>query len=264
MQVALVTVGNELLSGDTTNTNATWLGRQLAARGATLQRVTVVPDHIDDIASVVAAYADTYDAVIVTGGLGPTHDDLTMEGVAAAFGRDVEENAEALSYLTERGGYSHEDLATGTAHLPTGAEPIHNEVGVAPGAIVETVYVLPGVPAEMKGMFTSVGDAFDGQQRYVRVLHADEPESALVDRLRRVEEEFGVSVGSYPGEGVRIKLTGTDADAIERASRWLGARIDGSLVDDGSTAAEASKTDTATVGSSEEEETSFGDGATTE
>ena len=263
MQVALVTVGNELLTGDTTNTNATWLGRQLAARGASLQRVTVVPDRIDDIASVVAAYADTYDAVIVTGGLGPTHDDLTMEGVADALGRDVEENEEALAYLTEHGGYSHDDLATGTAHLPTGGEPIHNEVGVAPGAIVETVYVLPGVPAEMKAMFESVADAFCGQQRHVRVLHADEPESALVDRLQRVEEEFGVSVGSYPGDGVRIKITGTDAVATERATRWLSARIDGKVVDGGSTASEASDTE-ASAGTSSDAEPSSGDETTTE
>ena len=231
MQVALVTVGNELLTGDTTNTNATWLGRQLAARGATLQRVTVVPDRVDDIAQVVGAYADTFDAVIVTGGLGPTHDDLTMEGVAAALDRDVVHNEEALSYLTEHGGYSHEELVTGTAHLPAGAEPLHNEVGVAPGAVVESIYVLPGVPGEMKAMFDTIADAFYGERRHVRTLHADEPESALVDRLQRVEETFGVRVGSYPGNGVRIKLSGTDANAVDQAMAWLANRIDGGPID---------------------------------
>jgi molybdenum cofactor synthesis domain-containing protein len=100
MRVALVSVGDEILAGDTVNTNATWLSQQLNARGATVERVTVVPDRIADIARVVNEYHAAYDAVIVTGGLGPTHDDLTMEGIGAAFGRAVERNEAALEWLT--------------------------------------------------------------------------------------------------------------------------------------------------------------------
>ncbi|PSQ33031.1 hypothetical protein BRD09_02155 [Halobacteriales archaeon SW_10_68_16] len=84
MRVALVCVGDELLAGDTVNTNATWLGSQLRDRGVDVERVTVVPDRIADIARVVNEYRADYDAVVVTGGLGPTHDDLTMEGVAGS------------------------------------------------------------------------------------------------------------------------------------------------------------------------------------
>ncbi|MFW6000537.1 MAG: molybdopterin-binding protein, partial [Halorubrum sp.] len=86
MNAAVVTVGDELLDGDTENTNATWLCDRLDARGVTVRRVTVVPDEVSQIARVVNEYHAEYDAVIVTGGLGPTHDDVTMEGVAAAFG----------------------------------------------------------------------------------------------------------------------------------------------------------------------------------
>src|SRR6056297_4324598 len=109
MRVALVTVGDELLAGDTVNTNAAWLGSRLAERGATVERVTVVPDRLADIARVVNEYRAEYDAVVVTGGLGPTHDDLTMEGVAAALGRDLEEHDEALAWLAAD-GYSRDDL----------------------------------------------------------------------------------------------------------------------------------------------------------
>src|SRR6056297_2515102 len=117
MRVALVTVGDEILSGDTVNSNAAWLGRELTDRGVDVERVTVVPDRVSDIARVVNEYHAEYDAVIVTGGLGPTHDDKTIEGVAAAIGRAVVESDEALTWLEER-GYSADDLAAETTHLP--------------------------------------------------------------------------------------------------------------------------------------------------
>ncbi|WP_255196791.1 competence/damage-inducible protein A [Halorarius litoreus] len=221
MRVALVTVGDELLSGDTVNTNAAWLGDQLAARGVHVERATVVPDRIADIARVVNEYHAEYDAVIVTGGLGPTHDDLTMEAVATAFGRETEQNADALEWLTDHGGYQRDDLATGTADLPAGAEPLHNEVGVAPGCVVGSVYVLPGVPAEMKAMFEGIADRFSGVRRHVETVAVDEPESALVDRFEELRERFEVKVGSYPGEFVRVKLESEDESAVAAAAAWL-------------------------------------------
>jgi molybdenum cofactor synthesis domain-containing protein len=221
MQVAILTVGDELLAGDTVNTNAAWLGERLTARGADVERVTTVPDRLDDIASVTREYADRYDAVVATGGLGPTHDDLTMAGVARAFDRDLEPNERALAWLTGEGGYRRDDLAAGTADLPAGAEPLHNEVGVAPGCVLENVYVLPGVPAEMEAMFEAVADRFSGTVRHVEHVTVDEPESGLVDRFDELRERFEVKVGSYPGEHVRVKLEGEDPDAVAAAAAWL-------------------------------------------
>jgi len=96
MRVAIVSVGDELLAGDTVNTNAAWLGQRLDERGVTVARVTVVPDDVGAIAQVVNEYRAAYDAVLVTGGVGPTHDDVTMDGVAAAFGRDLAASDEVL------------------------------------------------------------------------------------------------------------------------------------------------------------------------
>jgi molybdenum cofactor synthesis domain-containing protein len=225
MRVALVTVGDELLAGDTVNTNATWLAKRLAERGAHVERVTTVPDRVTDIARVVNEYHAAYDAVVVTGGLGPTHDDLTMEGVAAAVGRPVVEHPEALAWLEAEGGYSAADLAEGTADLPDGARPLHNDVGVAPGCVVESIYVLPGVPAEMKAMFEAIADEFEGERRHVAFVHAAEPESALIDRFTEVQQRFPVKVGSYPGEGVKIKLEGTDEAAVTEAATWLESQV---------------------------------------
>ncbi|ELY77105.1 competence/damage-inducible protein A [Natrinema gari] len=225
MNVAVVTVGDELLAGRTTNTNATWLCERLDDRGVAVERVTTVPDRVSDIARVVNEYRAEYDAVIVTGGLGPTHDDVTMAGVAAALGRSVEEHAVALAWL-EEDGYTRDDLAAGTADLPAGARALHNEAGVAPGAALEGIYVLPGVPSEMQAMFESIVEEFTGTQTYRDAVVADEPESALLDRIADLRERFDVSVGSYPGESVRIELEGTDEATVAEAAAWLRERVD--------------------------------------
>ncbi|RKD97723.1 competence/damage-inducible protein A [Halopiger aswanensis] len=225
MNVAVVTVGDELLAGQTTNTNATWLCERLNERGVTVERVTTVPDRVADIARVVNEYRAEYDAVIVTGGLGPTHDDVTMEGIAAALGRPLETHEEALTWL-EEDGYSRSELTEGTAELPTGARALHNEAGVAPGAALEDVYVLPGVPTEMQTMFEAIAPAFSGTPTYREEVVADEPESALLDRLEEIQDRFDVSVGSYPGESVRIAIESTDEATVAEAAAWLRERVD--------------------------------------
>ena len=226
MRVALVTVGDELLAGDTVNTNAAWLGGRLVERGATVERVTVVPDRVGDIARIVNEYHAEYDAVVVTGGLGPTHDDVTMDGVASAFGREVTRSEEALVWLEDHGGYAREDLAEGTADIPAGARMLPNHEGVAPGCVIESVYVLPGVPAEMKAMFEEVATDFTGERRHVERVAAAEPESAMLDRIREVRDRFDVKVGSYPGDIVRVKLEGADEDVVGKAAAWLRERVD--------------------------------------
>jgi molybdenum cofactor synthesis domain-containing protein len=226
MDVAVVTVGDELLSGETENTNATWLCRRLTERGARVRRVVTLPDEEAAIARVVNEFHAEYDATVVTGGLGPTHDDLTMAGVAAAFGRDLAHSDVAEEWLVEHGGYAASDLVDGTTHLPAGARVLHNEEGVAPGAVVESTYVLPGVPAEMKVMFEHVTEEFDGDVVHVETVYAAEPESALIERFERVQDEFDVSVGSYPGDGVRIRVSATDPEVVGAAARWLRERVD--------------------------------------
>ncbi|WP_458205309.1 competence/damage-inducible protein A [Haladaptatus sp. NG-SE-30] len=226
MRVALVTVGDEILSGDTVNTNAAWIGERLTERGVSVERVFVVPDRVADIARVVNESLAEYDAVIVTGGLGPTHDDLTMEGVAAAVGVPVEEHAEAVQWIEEHTDYEHADLVAGTTHLPKGSRMLPNETGVAPGAAIQGIYVLPGVPTEMRAMFELVADEFDGGPHFRTVVPAAEPESALLDRFEKLQERFDVKVGSYPGDHVRVKIEGSDEDAVRNAADWLRERVE--------------------------------------
>lgn len=226
MRVALVTVGDEILSGDTVNTNAAWLGERLTASGADVERLTVIPDRVADIARVVNEYRAEYDAVIVTGGLGPTHDDVTMEGIAAAFGTEVAPDQEAERWLAEEAGYSGDDLAPETTAIPEEATFLRNPEGVAPGCTIGNVYVLPGLPAEMKAMFELIADEFGGDVRHVTTVETPEPESELLDRIEELRERFGVIVGSYPGEHVRLKIEGYDEDTVTEAAAWLKANVE--------------------------------------
>jgi len=226
MRVAIVTVGDELLVGDTVNTNAAWLGERLHERGVSVERVAVLPDRVADIARVVNEFRAAYDAVVVTGGLGPTHDDLTMEGVAAAFGRDLVESQEVLDWLESSGGYAATDLADGTADIPEGARMLPNPDGVAPGCVIGGVYVLPGVPGEMQAMFETVADEFKGERQHVETVDAAEPESELLDRLAQLRNEFAVTVGSYPGEFVTVKIQDPDAETTRAAADWLRERVE--------------------------------------
>jgi molybdenum cofactor synthesis domain-containing protein len=233
MRVAVVTVGDELLAGDTVNTNAAWLGHQLDRRGARVERMVVVPDRVGDIAAEVNRLRATFDAVIVTGGLGPTHDDVTIDGVAAALGVPVEPSDEAVAWYEDHATYSHDDLVDGTSDLPRGARLLVNTEGVAPGAVCTgedgvPVYVLPGVPTEMEAMFESIADEFTGRPRERAFVETTEPESALIDRFEALQDRFdGVTVGSYPGQdGVRVKLEGEDLAAVRAAAAWLRERVD--------------------------------------
>ena len=234
MQAAILTVGEELLAGDTENTNGTWLAGQLTDRGVMVARILAVPDEDSVIADAVSRYNDAFDAVVVTGGLGGTPDDVTMSAVAAAFDRSLVENDLAradvertLKAVADEYPDLEVDVAAEAA-VPEGARPLVNRVGLSPGCVLENVYVLPGIPSEMERMFESVAEEFAGDVRS-RALYTTEPEANLVERLEAVRSRFGVAVGCYPdreAEHNRLKLTGEDETALSEAEAWLRARVD--------------------------------------
>ena len=239
MQVALVTVGDELLAGDTENTNATWLARQLTERGATVTRMLTIPDNRGLIADRVGEYADAFDAVIVTGGLGDTPDDVTLEAVADAFDREMAVQAAVRERIERKARRYREDNPeryeqhdfdldlSETAALPEDARPLQTEASFNPGCVVENVYVFPGFPGELRVMFDAVADEFGGDVVSESVATAT-PEGALKDVLAGVREEFDVAVGSYParrGEPGRVKVTGTDSEEVMRAIDWVDERV---------------------------------------
>src|SRR4029450_12389230 len=141
---AILTIGNELLSGDIENTNGSWLARRLGDGGVAARLIAVVPDEIDEIATTLREQADRTDLVVVTGGLGGTPDDVTREAVAAAFG--VEETEEPDVAAAPRARFRPPpESAARWAMPPAGSRPLANPLGGAPGFVLENVYVLPGL-----------------------------------------------------------------------------------------------------------------------
>ncbi|MFD1525843.1 competence/damage-inducible protein A, partial [Halolamina salina] len=183
-------------------------------------------------------YHAEYGAVIVTGGLGPTHDDVTMDAVADAFGRELvledEVRADLIEYMADYEGVDPDELDSETVELdlaawgatPAGARPLLNPVGLCPGAAIENVYVFPGPPAEFEAMFDLVAEEFGGDA-VSETLATTAPEGSLTDTLAEFRERFDLVVGSYPSsEGTnRLKVTGSDPDTVAEGIEWLRERV---------------------------------------
>ncbi len=226
-RAAIVTVGNELVSGDVENTNASWLARSLAALGVEVALIAVLPDEIEHVAAFVRGQADALDAVVVTGGLGGTPDDLTREAIAAAFGVPQVEQPDVAAALRARFTRDPE-YAARWARLPEGSRPLENPLGGAPGFAIGNVYVLPGLPSEMRAMFETIaaelraGAPIASWRRTYRTT-----ESRIVGVLEEMDERFPtVLVGSYPSfEGgipeVEVVLKSGDAALLAAAVDWI-------------------------------------------
>ncbi len=234
MDVAIVTVGEEVLAGDTTNTNASWLADRLTSQGASVQRILTIPDDEELIVETVNDWSESFDAIVITGGLGGTHDDVTLEAVASAFNRDVvtdekvlEDAKETVNEYRKNHPEEFEDVELNLDYeawssVPQDSEVLLNPEGLTPGWILKNVYAFPGVPDELKAMFELVVEDFDGSIRS-KVLLTDQPEGTMAAELSTVQEEFDVTVGSYPSNSThnQIKISGTDRKEIQKASDYL-------------------------------------------
>lgn len=226
MRVELLAVGTELLFGDIVNTNAAWLGQRLAEVGVDVTTSVVVGDNVARIAESLTVALGRADAVVVTGGIGPTQDDLTREAFAAAAGVELVRDPGLERALRERFTALRRDVPAMNyrqADLPAGAGSIPNPKGSAPGVRAEigggVAYALPGVPHEMKQMFTDsvLPDllALGGQPACIvhRVLRTagmweSAVAAALADQVERLERDRGVTVAFLASGGqTRVRLT---------------------------------------------------------
>jgi molybdenum cofactor synthesis domain-containing protein len=228
----ILTIGNELVSGDVENTNASWLAKRLEALGVKVDLIAAVPDDVDGIATFVRLAAPLTDVLVVTGGLGGTPDDVTREALAAAFGVEQVQIPGLADELRTR-FKGDPEYAAQFARLPAGCRPIANPLGGAPGFVIGNVYVLPGLPAEMEAMFDVIADdlragsPIGSWRRKYRTT-----ESRIVTVLREMGRRHpGVLVGSYPsfhphGAEVEVVVKSSDPAVLAEAAAWIEAALD--------------------------------------
>jgi len=230
---AMLVIGDEILSGRTRDSNMHFLAGQLTAQGIDLAEVRMVPDEPDKIISAIKDLAKSHDNVFTSGGIGPTHDDITADCIAAAFGApiDVREDARALlAAMYEKTGREFNAARLRMARIPGGATLIDNPVSTAPGFTLENVHVMAGVPSVFQAMVASVLPTLTGGAPLQSVsVRLDRGEGDIAGPLGEIATAFpALSIGSYPfyidGKyGANIVFRGTDLGKIAEAEAALRA-----------------------------------------
>lgn len=232
---ALVIIGNEILSGRTQDANIRFLAQQLGELGAPLKEVRVIPDIPEAIIDTVTEMRARYDQVFTTGGIGPTHDDITAACVAEAFGVPLELHEETAALMEKHYGRDEfTEARRRMAMLPRGATPIRNARSVAPGFSIGNVHVMAGVPSIMQSMFETLAPSLrHGTPIGSRTWHTLELyESMIAAPLEAVQKRYpDLDIGSYPfhrpdgRRGLALVAKGSNAVHLEAAADEIRALI---------------------------------------
>jgi molybdenum cofactor synthesis domain-containing protein len=226
----IVVIGNEILSGRIKDENTPFLVTELRALGVELRRLALVPDEVPAIRDEVRSASEHFDYVFTSGGVGPTHDDVTMSAIAEAFVLETSRHAELEAILH---GYYQEAITEATlrmANVPDGAVLEGDGGGWFPVIRVRNVYVFPGVPEILRSKFLTIREHFREDPFFVSELYMRADEGRVAELLEHILEECpGVRIGSYPVFGradysLRLSLEGKDPPALEAA---LAALVDG-------------------------------------
>lgn len=236
---AVLIIGDEVLSGRTQDTNLRDIARYLAVLGIDLAEARTVPDVLQEIVDALNALRTRYDYVITTGGIGPTHDDITADAVAAAFGVELYEHPDIVAMMTARWGGELNAARRRMARVPVGGELVKNPVQGPPGFTIGNVFTLAGVPQVMRGMLEDVGPRMRGGRptvsRTVRVEGSGEGLiAAPLEAVARAHPDM--SLGSYPffgadGYGSNLVLRGRDAEVLAAAVGELIGALRGAGID---------------------------------
>jgi FAD synthetase len=232
----ILIIGNEILSAKVEDANGPFLLRELRALGVDVERVHIIPDEVELIADEVRSFSEAYEYVLTTGGVGPTHDDVTMEAVARAVGCKLVRHAEMERQLREalRGKEPNESQLKMT-ELPEGCELVETQSLWFPLVRIKNIYVFPGIPSLLQRKFHEAKDHFQGRPVHLRRVFMTAIESDVAANLNELLEEFPeIQLGSYPkiGEEYRtlITLESRDEDYVKRALESLLARVPAEIV----------------------------------
>jgi molybdenum cofactor synthesis domain-containing protein len=227
----IILIGNEILSGKTRDENAAYLCRELRALGVDVRRIAVIPDEVALIAEEVAAFTKSFDLVFTSGGVGPTHDDVTIEGVARAMAVPVVRHPELVALLERYYRGTLTEAALRMAEIPEGAELLTGGSLRFPAILMRNVYVLPGVPEIFRQKFDALRERFRDQPIHLKNVFVRIGEGTLAEYLNRLLESFPLlQLGSYPELSnpeyqVKVTLESRDRGYLEQALGDLLARL---------------------------------------
>jgi molybdenum cofactor synthesis domain-containing protein len=223
----IIVIGNEILSGKVADTNSPFLARELRALGVTLRRIVTVSDELDEIASAVRELGPRYDVVFTSGGVGPTHDDVTMEGIARGLGRRVIRHPLIEGRLREFYREQVNDARLKMSEVPEGAELLVDGRLGFPTIKCENFYILPGIPELLEQKFLALREQLAASPYFLRVIYTREGEGTIAEHLHATLAAYpDLLLGSYPRLGdpeyaVKLTLESKDEAYVERALRHL-------------------------------------------
>ncbi len=233
---AMLVIGDEILSGRTRDANMHYLAGELTKHGIDLNEVRIVSDDAPAIETAVKALSDSYDNVFTSGGIGPTHDDITADCIARAFGAHIDVRDDALALLQahyDKSGLELNEARLRMARIPYGAVLIDNPVSTAPGFTIGNVHVMAGVPSVFQAMVASVLPKLTGGSPLLsQTLRVDRGEGDIAATLASLADAYGdLSIGCYPFQingafGANVVIRGTDGARIDTAMTQLAKELD--------------------------------------
>jgi len=242
-RVAALIIGNEVLSGKIADQNGPWLAQRCHEMGMDLVRIVTIPDRVEIIAQEVNRALEVAEVVFTSGGVGPTHDDVTMAGIGLAFGVELARSPELEAALRGKLAQRHEhdpqslESALRMADIPVGAELLWDGEIFFPVVAMEGVHILPGVPKLFQMKFDAVAHRFRGEKVIRRAFTTTESEPAISNRLSDAQGRWpGVEIGSYPQFDrkpwtVSVTLDSRDLEALEACASHLAGVLSAGILD---------------------------------
>ena len=232
----LLIIGNEILSGKVQDANSPFLCRELRALGVDVRKISVIPDDLDVIAREISEFSGRFDLVFTSGGVGPTHDDMTIEGIARGFGARVVRHPKLQAMI--EGHYKDRVKETDLkmAEIPEGSELIQDSRLWVPVIVYKNVYIFPGIPEILRQKFETIKERFREAPFHLRKVYVSDGESAIAEMLHALLHEYPqLLLGSYPVINVpeykvMLTLESRDAEYLEGALQSLLGKLPRSSV----------------------------------
>ncbi|MGB9716262.1 MAG: competence/damage-inducible protein A [Thermodesulfovibrionales bacterium] len=219
----IIIIGDEILSGKIQDSNSQFMARELRLHGIDVRRISVIPDDVNEIAKEVKEFSERFDYVFTSGGIGPTHDDVTIEGIAKAFNVKIVLNEFIKKFLYKRFGRRLTSEQLKVAGVPEGAELIENGAIRFPIILFKNVFILPGIPEFLEKKFFVIEKLFDEKPFLLKKVYIKEYESQIAPHLNEmVKKHKNVKIGSYPVVGnkdyyVMVTVESKDQKSLELA-----------------------------------------------